>query len=69
MNQVPRAQRRRSGGLLIYLLLLVSLQVFLMVVAVEGVLAHDFSLARNAALLSAALFVAAVGLRRFVGHD
>ncbi|MEZ5239010.1 MAG: DUF6755 family protein [Microthrixaceae bacterium] len=69
MRTSSRSERRRSGGLLVYLLLLVSMQVFLMVVALEGVLGHDFALARNAAILSGLVFVAAVGLRWFVGHD
>ncbi|MCO5317953.1 MAG: hypothetical protein M9942_05885 [Microthrixaceae bacterium] len=64
-----RSERRRSGGLLVYLLLLVSLQVFLMVVALEGAMGSDFGLARNAAVLSAFVFAAALGLRWFVGHD
>lgn len=69
MRTPPRSERRRSGGLLVYLLLLVSLQVFLLVVALEGVLGHDFDLARNAAALSAVVFFGALGLRFFVGQD
>ncbi|MCB1012245.1 MAG: hypothetical protein H6517_09030 [Microthrixaceae bacterium] len=69
MRSPSRSERRRSGGLLAYLLLLVSLQVFLLVVALEGVLGHDFALARNAAVLSAVVFVSAAAIRWFVGHD
>ncbi len=63
----PASDKRRSGGLLVYLLLLVALQIFLMVVALEGVLGHDFALARNAAVLSVAVFAAAAAIRWFVG--
>ncbi len=69
MRTPPRSERRRSGGLLVYLLLLVSLQVFLLVVALEGVLGHDFALARNAAILSGFVFCAALGMRFFMGQD
>ena len=40
-----------------------------MVVALEGAMGSDFGLARNAAVLSAFVFAAALGLRWFVGHD
>ena len=43
--------------------------MFLLVVALEGVLGHDFALARNAAVLSAVVFVSAAAIRWFVGHD
>ncbi len=69
MRASIRAERRRSGGLLVYLILLVSLQTFLLVVALEGIAAHDPHLARNAAILSMLLFASAAGLRWFVRHD
>lgn len=69
MSGSPRADRRRSGGLLVYLILLVSLQVFLLVVALEGVVAHEPGLARAAAILSIIVCASAFGLRWFVGHD
>lgn len=69
MNGPPAAERRRSGGLLVYLILLVSLQAFLLVVALEGVLAHEAGLARAAAALSVVLALSAFGLRWFIGHD
>lgn len=69
MRAPPRSERRRSGGLLVYLILLVSLQAFLLVVALEGILAHEPGLARAAAVLSVAVAISAFGLRWFIGHD
>ena len=63
----PRSEARRSNAILVYLLVLVALQIFLLVVAVEGLQGDDAGLARNAALLSLALLASAVGLRWFVG--
>jgi hypothetical protein len=62
------AEARRASGLLVYLLVLVALQTFLLVVAVEGLLGGDAGLARAAAALSVVLFVAALALRWFVGE-
>jgi hypothetical protein len=58
---------KRSTAIVVYLLLLVSLQIFLLVVAVEGLQGDDPGLARNAALLSLALFGSTLTLRWFVG--
>lgn len=63
----PRSEARRSSAVLVYLLLLVALQIFLLVVAVEGLLGNDPHLARNAALLSVGVFASAMALRWFVG--
>jgi hypothetical protein len=63
----PRPAAKRSTAILVYLLLLVSLQIFLLVVAVEGLQGDDPGLARNAALLSVALFGSTLALRWFVG--
>jgi hypothetical protein len=63
---VSRAESKRTTAFLVYLLLLVSLQVFLMVVTVEGVLGHDAGLAWAAALLSVGVFGSAVALRWFL---
>lgn len=62
-----RSEARRSSAILVYLLLLVALQVFLLVVAVEGLLGDEPDLARNAALLSVGVFGSALALRWFVG--
>ena len=69
MRSSTRAVRRRNGGLLAYLILLVSLQAFLLVVALEGVAAHEPGLARAAAVLSVGVWIAAFGLRWFIRHD
>lgn len=61
-----RAQNNRSGGILIYLLVLVSLQIFMMVVAVEGVLAHNAGLATAAAVFSVLTSAMAFGFRWFI---
>jgi hypothetical protein len=52
----------------VYLLLLVSLQVFLLVVAIEGLQSDQPSLANAAAALSIVLFLSTLALRWFV-HD
>jgi hypothetical protein len=59
---------KRSNAVLVYLLLLVSLQVFLLVVAVEGLQGDAPDIARAAAALSIVLFGGAVALRWFVGE-
>lgn len=67
LRGAPEVAAKRSTAMLIYLLLLVSLQVFLLVVALEGLLGNEPGLARNAALLSLGVFGSALGLRWFVG--
>ncbi|MHB1139998.1 MAG: hypothetical protein ACYC2O_13665 [Microthrixaceae bacterium] len=69
MRSPARSDRRRNGGLLVYLILFVSLQAFLLVVALEGVLAHEAGLARAAAMLSIVVAICAFGLRWFIRHD
>lgn len=69
MRAPDRTERKRTGGLLVYLLLLVSLQAFLLVVALEGVLGREPGLARNAALLSVGVLAAAGALSVFMRHD
>lgn len=61
-----RVDTKRSSAVLVYLLLLISLQVFLLVVAVEGLLEGDAGLAWPAALFSAALFATAVAFSRLL---
>lgn len=65
----PRAAVTRSSSVVVYLLLLVSLQIFLLVIALEGFLGNEPHLARNAALLSLGLFGSSLALRWFVGED
>ncbi len=64
-----RAAAKRTNAVLVYLLLLVSLQVFLLVVAVEGVLGHEPALARNAAILSLVVLAMAALTRWFLRDD
>ncbi|MGB6057386.1 MAG: DUF6755 family protein [Microthrixaceae bacterium] len=66
MRAPARSETRRTSGVLVYLLLLVSLQAFLLVVALEGVLAHNPSLAVAAAGLSVVVCAMSFGFRRFV---
>lgn len=69
MSVPNRAEAKRNGGLLVYFVVLVSLQVFLLVVAVEGVLAHDPGPARAAAALSVVVFASALVFRWFLRDD
>lgn len=64
---VTRSESKRSTAMVVYLLLLVALQIFLLVVAIEGLQGNDPDMARNAALLSLGLFGATLALRWFVG--
>ncbi len=68
-REAARPEAKRTSALIVYLLLLVSLQIFLLVVAVEGVLDHDAQLAWAAAMLSVVLFGSALGLKWFLGDD
>ncbi len=60
---------QRSNAVLVYLLLLITLQVFLLVVAVEGFLGDEHRLAWIAAGFSTALFVTGLGFARFLADD
>ncbi len=51
-----RPERKRSNAVLVYAIVLISLQIFLLVVAVEGFLGDEDHLAVNAAVLSSVLF-------------
>ena len=62
-------ERRRSSAVLVYTVLLVSLQIFLLTVAVEGLLDDDDRLAWVAAGLSALLFAVNLGFARLLRHD
>ena len=61
------SESKRSSAMLVYLLLLVALQIFLLVVAIEGLQGDEPDIARNAALLSLGLLSATLALRWFVG--
>ncbi len=61
-----RRTTQRSNAVLVYLLLLITLQVFLLVVAVEGLLGDDDHLAWISGGFSAALFLTGLGFARFL---
>jgi hypothetical protein len=61
-------ERQRSNAVIVYALVLVSLQIFLLTVAVEGLLADEDSLALAAAGLSAFLFVVALAFGHLLRH-
>lgn len=61
--------RQRSNAVLVYVLLLVSLQIFLLVVAVEAFMADEATLAWPAAVWSVVLFVAGLGFLWFLRDD
>lgn len=63
-----RVAATRSSALLVYLLVLVSLQIFLLVVAIEGLFGGDAGLARAAAVLSVILFGSTLALGWFLGE-
>jgi len=69
MTTPGRSEAKRSGAVLVYMILLVSLQVFLLVVALEGVLGQDPTLAASAAAINVVLFLSALGLRWFLRDD
>ena len=69
MSRQPGTVAKRAGALLVYLLLLVAIQVFLLVVALEGVLAHEPELATVSAALSCAVFLGVAALYRSFGDD
>jgi hypothetical protein len=64
----PRSTQR-SNAVLVYLLVLITLQVFLLVVAVEGFLGDEDHLAWTAAGFSLVLFCAGLGFVRFLSDD
>lgn len=66
-----REASKRNSAVLVYMLLIVGLQIFLLVVAVEGVLEGNPGLAFAAAVLTVLLFVCALVMRWFLRdlHD
>lgn len=61
-----REASKRNSAVLVYMLLIVGLQIFLLVVAVEGVLEENPGLALAAAVLTVFLFVCALVMRWFL---
>lgn len=58
--------RRSSSGVLIYVIILMAMQLFLVTVAAEAFLADEGDLATATAVVSVVLFVGAAGLLRFL---
>lgn len=64
-----RSRYKRSGGIAAYLLVMVSLQIFLLVVAVEGVLAHQPGLGTRRRRVVGGLWLIVMTLRRLMPHE
>lgn len=66
MSAVPGVRRRSppSSAVVVYIIVLVALQVFLVTVAADAFLADDEALAWATAAISVALFVAAAAFLR-----
>jgi hypothetical protein len=69
MTLDPRRRSKVTGAILVYVILLLSLQVFLLIVAVEGLLAGDAGLAWSATGISTALFLSASFFYRYLRHE
>lgn len=61
-----RGSAQRSSAVLVYMLLMITLQVFLLVVALEGAMGDQANLAWTAAGFSVLLFVTGLGFSRFL---
>ncbi len=61
-----RQDRRSSSAVLIYVIVLMSMQVFLVTVAAEAFMADEAGLAWATAAVSVALFAAAAGFLRYL---
>ena len=66
MNQSPTRARRSTNAVVIYLIILVSFQVFLVTVAVEAFSTATKTLAWSAAAVSVAIAASAALLTRFL---
>ncbi len=64
--RTARGHRRVSSAVVVYIIVLMSLQVFLVTVAAEALLDDDESLAWATAGLSVVLFVGAAAFLRFL---
>lgn len=64
--RVSQRGRRSSSAVLIYVIVLMSMQVFLVTVAAEAFLADEAGLAWATAVVSVVLFVAAAGFLRYL---
>ena len=64
--RVSERGRRSSSAVLIYVIVLMAMQVFLVTVAAEAFLADEAGLAWATAIVSVGLFAAAAGFLRYL---
>lgn len=64
--RVSERGRRSSSAVLIYVIVLMAMQVFLVTVAAEAFLADEAGLAWSTAIVSVVLFAAAAGFLRYL---
>lgn len=65
----PATDQRRSSAILMYVLVILSLQVFLLVVAIEAFQTDEETLAWSAAAMSAGLFATAMAFAWLLRRD
>lgn len=69
MTSTYKTETKRSSAVFVYVVVILSLQVFLLVVALEAFQADEESLAWPAAALSAGLFVTTLAFARLLDRD
>lgn len=69
MNSINAHDTKRSGAVFVYVVLILALQVFLLVVALEAFQADDEALAWPAAALSVGLFATTLGFARLLRRE
>ncbi|MEO8697425.1 MAG: hypothetical protein ABI658_28240 [Acidimicrobiales bacterium] len=69
MTRVDGSELKRNNAVFVYVVLMLALQVFLLVVALEAFQADEESLAWPSAGLSALLFVTVLAFARLLRHD
>lgn len=69
MTLDPRRRAQVTTAILVYVILLLSLQIFLLIVAVEGFLEGNSALAWSATGISIALAGSAAFFYRYLGHE
>ncbi len=57
---MPRTRRDHSSALIVYVIVLLSMQIFLMTVALDGLLAREPRLAWVSAVISTVIFAGAL---------
>ena len=66
MTEITAPENKRSSAVFVYVVLILALQVFLLVVALEAFQADEEALAWPAAALSVGLFATALGFARLL---